>query len=98
MANDDDIQALRRQFDRAVEAIRPIKTVSSDDQLKLYGLYKCITATETSTSDPESRPSIFSPVARAKWDAVQAVKDLDLETAMAQYCVIVEKYTSISHA
>ena len=54
--------------------------------LKLYALYK-----QGSLGDNDQpRPGFSDPVARAKWDAWNALKGLSRQDAMAQYIALVE--------
>ena len=47
-----------------------LRTCSNDDKLRLYSTYKCATEGRGPGTGPEgSRPSVWSVVARAKWDA-----------------------------
>jgi len=59
------------RFQRAVEAMKASeqKSVSNEEKLKLYALYK----QAVSGACTGSRPSVFSPVDRAKFDAWQAL-------------------------
>ncbi|GMR29842.1 hypothetical protein PMAYCL1PPCAC_00037 [Pristionchus mayeri] len=77
---------MEAKFNAAVEIIQklpktgPLQT-SNDDKLKFYSLFKQATIGDVNTE----RPSFFSPVERAKWDAWEKVKGLSKEEAMKQY-------------
>ena len=57
--------------------------ISNDDKLKLYGLYKHIK--DGPCCDGSSRPSIFYPVARAKYYAWESYQDYTINQAKKEY-------------
>lgn len=66
-----------------LEAIVAIKTKTLDNAglLKAYGLYKQATVGDNSAS----RPGMFDPKGRAKWDAWESRKGMTTEEAMKSY-------------
>lgn len=70
----------------AVEA-RGQDGMSNDTLLKLYGLFKQATCGDA----PEGRPGVLQMRARAKWDAWDARRGMDANTAKAMYVVAVSE-------
>ncbi|KAL1928090.1 hypothetical protein VTP01DRAFT_3006 [Rhizomucor pusillus] len=62
-------------------------SLNNDQKLKLYGLYKQATVGDCQSS----RPSLFEFVARAKWDAWNALKGMPQEQAKENYVDYVER-------
>jgi diazepam-binding inhibitor (GABA receptor modulator, acyl-CoA-binding protein) len=75
-------------FDASAEYARTSlpSSLANADKSKLYGLYK--QATEGPITG--ERPGLFSPTARAKYDAWKEQEGLDKTTAMKQYVEFVE--------
>ena len=74
-------------FEAAVAAVQDIETDPGNDvKLRLYALYK--QATEGDAAG--SRPGIFNPVARAKFDAWAEVAGLSAADAEAEYVDLVQ--------
>ncbi len=55
--------------------------LTQEDQLNLYGLFKQAKLGNATGS----RPGVFSPTERTKWDAWNANKDKSQEAAAAEY-------------
>jgi diazepam-binding inhibitor (GABA receptor modulating acyl-CoA-binding protein) len=83
---------LKDDFDQAAKdalTLRPSTT--NDDKLILYGLFKSATVGKPETS----RPGIFDPKGRAKWDAWKKVEDKSKDEAMQDYIL---KVTQLKEA
>ncbi|DBB11803.1 TPA: hypothetical protein ACH3X3_005958 [Trebouxia sp. C0006] len=82
------------EFEKAAEEAKslPDKT-SNDDKLILYGLYKQATVGDCNTS----KPGMFDPKGKAKWEAWNKQKGKEQSTAQEEYIMKVaelqEKYT-----
>ncbi|CDH53897.1 acyl--binding domain-containing protein 6 [Lichtheimia corymbifera JMRC:FSU:9682] len=61
--------------------------LSDDEKLKLYGLYKQTTIGDCNTA----KPNLFQFVARAKWDAWNALKGMTKDEAAESYVQRVEE-------
>ncbi|EOD42121.1 hypothetical protein EMIHUDRAFT_194846 [Emiliania huxleyi CCMP1516] len=81
-----DPVALAR-YKRASEDARslPPNLLTNSQRLKLYALFK-----QAEGPAPESGPSRFDAVARAKWEAWNDVRSLSAEQAVESYCSIIE--------
>jgi diazepam-binding inhibitor (GABA receptor modulating acyl-CoA-binding protein) len=74
-------------FTDAVENIKKIKTITDEDKLKLYGLYK-----QAQVGDVNIEcPSWFNMTARAKWTAWNELKGMKREDAEKLYIKLVDK-------
>ncbi|KAL2644353.1 hypothetical protein R1flu_011940 [Riccia fluitans] len=71
----------------ATQAVGPGLKVSNEDQLLLYGLYKCATEGPCRTAQPPA----YRMSARAKWNAWQNLGDIGPEEAMNRYIALVSK-------
>mmetsp|Transcript_67615 Transcript_67615/g.148292 ORF Transcript_67615/g.148292 Transcript_67615/m.148292 type:complete len:108 (+) Transcript_67615:76-399(+) len=84
---------LQKKFDEAVERIKSgtraegLPEATDEDKLKIYGLYKQGTLGDVTGSQPWA----VQVVARAKWDAWNALKGKSKEDAMKEYIVEVER-------
>jgi carboxylesterase len=81
MASQDEFEAAAR----AVNALP--KAPSTDQMLELYGLYKQASAGDASGS----RPGMFDPKGRAKFDAWAARKGMTADAARAAYVALAKK-------
>jgi len=74
--------SLKEQFEQTVaESKNLAERPDNMTLLKMYGLYK-----QGSSGDAQGeRPGMTDFVARAKWDAWNALKGVGQETAMQQY-------------
>ncbi|CAL5228191.1 g11276 [Coccomyxa viridis] len=84
---------LQEDFEKAADDAKTLPDgTSNDDKLKLYGLFKQGTVGDVNTG----KPGIFDQKGRAKWDAWNAKKGMDKETAQKEYIALVkslaEKY------
>lgn len=77
----------RDAFEKAAADIKNAKSLSNDDLLALYGLYK----QATQGDDRGSRPSFWDMTGQAKWDAWAKHAGMSRETAMGQYVELVQK-------
>lgn len=69
-------------FDAVSSAVRASSAALSNEQmLELYGLFKQATHGDVTTS----RPGMFDPRGRAKWDAWKARSGMTREDAMVTY-------------
>jgi len=74
-------------FTHAVENIKKIKTITDENKLKLYGLYK-----QAQVGDVNIEcPSWFNMTARAKWTAWNELKGMKREDAEKLYIELVDK-------
>jgi acyl-CoA-binding protein len=78
---------LKAQFEKAVADSKQLPEKPDNmTLLKLYALYK-----QASSGDvADKRPGFSDMVGRAKWDAWDALKGKDSETAMQEYVDLVE--------
>jgi diazepam-binding inhibitor (GABA receptor modulator, acyl-CoA-binding protein) len=79
-----DIQA---HFDAAVAQSKSLsERPDNATLLKIYALYKQATAGDVEGA----KPGFSDMVGRAKWDAWNAVKGIDRDTAMQRYVDLIE--------
>ena len=82
---DDDVQ---EDFDVAAEEAKTLPdSISNEDKLALYGLFKQGTIGDVNTN----KPGIFDPKGRAKWDAWEKNKGMSSEDAMKAYIELVQQ-------
>lgn len=76
------------ELDAAVLAVNAVaKSPSTDQMLELYGLYK-----QSSVGDASgSRPGMFDPKGRAKWDAWSSRTGMPQEAARTAYVALAKK-------
>ncbi|XP_030530104.2 acyl-CoA-binding domain-containing protein 3-like [Rhodamnia argentea] len=80
------------EFKEYAEKAKSLPLSTKDaDKLVLYGLYKQATIGAVNTS----RPGLFSPADRAKWDAWKAVEGKSKEEAMADYIAKVKQLQEV---
>jgi diazepam-binding inhibitor (GABA receptor modulating acyl-CoA-binding protein) len=83
---------LKEDFDQAAkDALTLPESTTNEDKLILYGLFKVATVGKPETS----RPGIFDPKGRAKWDAWKKVEDKSQDEARQEYIV---KVTQLKEA
>jgi diazepam-binding inhibitor (GABA receptor modulator, acyl-CoA-binding protein) len=79
---------LQEDFDVAAEEAKALpESTTNDDRLALYGLFKQATVGDNTTS----KPGIFDPKGRAKWDAWENQKGKGSEDAMRAYIELVKE-------
>jgi diazepam-binding inhibitor (GABA receptor modulator, acyl-CoA-binding protein) len=80
--------ATREELDQAVKRVNALaKAPGTSEMLDLYGLYK-----QATTGDATgSRPGMFDPKGRAKWDAWSSRKGLSTEDASTKYVELAKK-------
>ncbi len=79
---------LHAQFEQAVSASRTLAARPDNDTLlQIYALYKQATQGDAAGS----RPGLFDPVGRAKFDAWAKMKGLARETAMQRYVQLIDR-------
>lgn len=84
---DQDMSALKTQFDAAVAASKNLKDRPGNDTLlQLYALYKQSTAGDVEGK----RPGFTDMVGRAKYDAWAAIKGTGKDEAMKRYIAMVD--------
>ncbi|OMO67220.1 Acyl-CoA-binding protein, ACBP [Corchorus capsularis] len=80
--------ALEDEFQEHANKAKNLPPSTKDaDKLILYGFYKQATVGNVNTS----RPGMFSPTDRAKWDAWKAVEGKTKEEAMSSYIAKVKE-------
>lgn len=83
-------------FDGAVKILKDMpakekEAIPLSDKSKIYALFKC--AKVGSCKDKGgSRPGIFDMKARGKYDAWNALGDMDVDEAKRQYCLLADQY------
>jgi len=73
--------SLTAEFEAAAQQAKSLPRQSDEVLLELYGLYKQATAGDVSGEEP----GMFDFVGRAKYDAWQALRGTDRESAMRAY-------------
>jgi len=77
----------QERFDAAVERSKVLPSQPNNIKLDLYSLFK-----QGSSGDVKgSRPGMFDPVGRAKWDAWEKRKGMSKDAAMEAYVALIEK-------
>ncbi|KAF8378977.1 hypothetical protein HHK36_028403 [Tetracentron sinense] len=78
----------KEEFEVYAEKAKTLpETTTNENKLILYGLYKQATVGPVNTS----RPGMFNPRDRAKWDAWKAVEGKSQEEAMNDYITKVKQ-------
>lgn len=77
----------KASFDAAVERSKSLPSQPNNIKLDLYGLFK----QGSSGAVAGSRPGMFDPVGRAKWDAWDKRKGLSKDAAMEAYIALIDK-------
>ena len=93
---EEDSAATRRietHFQEASEHMRTNKSLdlTNDQKGNVYGLYKQATKGKVTSS----RPSMFDPVGRAKWDAWKKLESLSCEDAKEKYVSLVRSLSPL---
>ena len=78
---------MEEEFLKATVSVRE-KKLDNNDLLTIYGLYKQATMGDNNTS----RPGMFDPKARAKWDAWESKRGMSVDEAMKTYVEFVQNY------
>ena len=79
---------VNEDFDKAAKEAKELKSKPSDDDLLiLYGLFKVATVGKVDTT----RPGIFDPKGKAKWDAWKKVENKSPEEAKTDYILKVKQ-------
>ena len=84
MEDGNNIQSIHGQFLRYSEDIKNCKTLSNDELLKLYGLYKQTIVGKNTTI----KPSIFNYKGLLKWNAWTSESDLSQLEAKQEYITL----------
>ena len=82
--NDD--QKLQKEFEKCAELVKTFKGIDNKTKLRLYGFYKQYTEGDCKGS----RPGIFYPVERAKFDAWTETKKIPKKQAALHYINLVK--------
>ncbi|CAE7533062.1 ACBD5 [Symbiodinium natans] len=77
-----------RLFEAAQEAVKTLPSLDDSNKLRLYAHYKQATVGPAQGS----RPSMFSQVARAKWDAWSQLGDMSAAEAKRGYCMLADEF------
>lgn len=72
---------LKEDFEAAAEEAKTLPKASNDEMLMLYGYFKQSTVGDCNGS----RPGMFDPKGRAKYDAWEKVKGMTADDAMNKY-------------
>lgn len=84
---------LSEVFNEAAERVKKLEEApSNEDQLELYANFKQANVGDCTTS----RPGMFSPKERAKWDAWNGVKGTSKDDAMKTYVAKVDSLCGTS--
>jgi acyl-CoA-binding protein len=80
--------ATQEDLENAVKRVNALsKAPSTSEMLDLYGLYK-----QATTGDATgSRPGLFDPKGRAKWDAWSSRKGMSAESARTEYVALAKR-------
>jgi len=78
---------IKASFDAAVDRSKSLPSQPNNIKLDLYSLFK-----QGSSGDVTgSRPGMFDPVGRAKWDAWDKRKGMSKDAAMEAYVALIDK-------
>jgi acyl-CoA-binding protein len=72
---------LDRKFNKYIDAVKKLESISDDDKLYLYANYK----QALFGNNNKEKPSILNRVEMAKWKEWNSLKDLSKENAMKNY-------------
>lgn len=78
---------LQEEFEEHATKVKSLKACSNENLLILYGLYKQATVGPVNTT----RPGMFSPKEKAKWDSWKAVEAKTKDEAMSDYITKVKQ-------
>ena len=81
---------LQKDFEKALEDVKKLSDLGTDDLLALYGLFKQATAGDVSGS----KPGMFDLKGKAKFEAWSQNKGLSKEKAMEKYIALVKKLSA----
>ncbi|KAG6543558.1 hypothetical protein Mapa_015052 [Marchantia paleacea] len=86
------LEVAKEDFEKATkDALTLPASTTDEDKLVLYGLFKTATVGKVNTS----RPGMFDPKGKYKWDAWKAVEGKTKEEAMKDY---ITKVTQLQEA
>ena len=74
-------QELERKFNKYIDAVKKIESISDNDKLYLYANYK----QAIYGNNDKEKPSIINRVEMTKWKEWNAFKDTSKEDAMINY-------------
>lgn len=77
-SNNDKLIA---KFNKAIELVKTVESVSNENKLYLYAYYKQVNFGNNNTS----KPSIFNMIETAKWNAWNSINGMKKEEAMKLY-------------
>jgi acyl-CoA-binding protein len=72
---------LERKFNKYIDAVKKLESISDDDKLYLYANYK----QALFGNNDKEKPSILNRVEMAKWKEWNSFKDISKENAMKNY-------------
>lgn len=76
------MSTIKAQFDLTSETVKLCKSVSDEEKLSLYGLYKQINDGDCKKSEPSK---LFNYTENLKWNAWNKNKGMTKEEAMKKY-------------
>lgn len=79
--------AIKADFEKALEEVKGLSSLSNEDLLDLYGLFKQSTVGDVSGS----KPGMFDLKGKAKYEAWSSRKGLSKDEAMKKYVALVKK-------
>ena len=69
------------KFNKAIELVKTVESVSNENKLYLYAHYKQVNCGNNNTT----KPSMFNMVESAKWNAWNSINGMEKEEAMKLY-------------
>ncbi|KAK9699076.1 hypothetical protein RND81_08G151400 [Saponaria officinalis] len=72
---------LKEEFEQHCEKVKSLTQATNEDLLIIYGLFKQATVGNVDTS----RPGMFDPKGRAKWDSWKSFEGKSADDAMTEY-------------
>lgn len=79
--------SVQNEFDQALKDVKSLSSLSNQDLLALYALYKQATSGDVSGK----KPGMLDLKGRAKFEAWEKQKGMDAEAAMKEYVALVKK-------
>jgi glycylpeptide N-tetradecanoyltransferase len=88
--NEEAAASIEQSFEAALQYVKDGDfEVTTDEQLALYGFYKCATVGPVNKTTP--KPSAWDMTGRAKWAAWNKVGNINKTTAMSKYIEVLAK-------
>jgi len=79
--------AVKDDFKKALDEVKSLESLSNEELLDLYGLFKQSTVGDVSGS----KPGMFDLKGKAKYEAWSSRKGLSKDEAMKKYVALVKK-------